>query len=291
MSSVVSIIIPCYNQAQYLDECLKSVLEQTYANWECVIVNDGSLDETEKVALQWVDTDCRFVYYFKKNEGVSNARNFGIEKATGDYIQFLDADDLIDSKKLELSLKEINQVTNIVISNFSRFVDDPKNVIPSFCNLKQELFNFNAVLLKWESVFSIPIHCGFFKSDLFHDFRFSPELKTREDWMMWLYLFQKEMSVVFIDEPLAYYRVNLKGVTHNPQLMLENHKKAIFYIKDVISQKDYIDYLVFELKQKFEENSTLKSTIDNIKKTTSYKVAEKIKKIFFVKYFFKIITK
>ena len=218
MSSVVSIIIPCYNQAQYLDACLQSVYEQTVSNWECIIVNDGSLDETEKIALQWVNTDCRFVYYFKKNEGVSNARNFGIEKATGDYIQFLDSDDLIDSRKLELSLKEINSAIKIVICNFSRFVDNPKNVIPSFCNLKQELFNFRSVLLQWESVFSIPIHCGFFKSDLFHDFRFSPELKTREDWMMWLYLFQKEMNVVFIDEPLAYYRVNLKGVTHNPFL-------------------------------------------------------------------------
>ena len=222
MSIVVSIIIPCYNQAQYLDECLQSVLGQTYSNWECIIVNDGSLDESEKVALQWVGTDPRFVYYVKENQGVSNARNFGIEKAAGDYIQFLDADDVLDSRKLELSLREINQRTNIVITNFSRFVDNPQNAVPTFCDLKQELFNFSAVLLKWESVFSIPIHCGFFKIGLFHDFRFPEELKTREDWIMWLYLFRKEMNVVFIDKPLANYRVNPKSVTHNPVLMQQS---------------------------------------------------------------------
>ena len=62
----VSIIVPCYNQAQYLDEALQSVLDQTYANWECIIINDGSPDNTKEVARKWVERDCRFIYFEKE---------------------------------------------------------------------------------------------------------------------------------------------------------------------------------------------------------------------------------
>ena len=67
MSSTVSVIVPCYNQAQYLDEALQSIVEQTYADWECVIVNDGSPDPTEEVAKKWMQKDSRFKYLFQEN--------------------------------------------------------------------------------------------------------------------------------------------------------------------------------------------------------------------------------
>ena len=91
----VSVIVPCYNQAQFLDEALMSVLNQSYANWECLIINDGSPDNTEDVALRWCNKDERFVYLKKENGGLCAARNMGIEKATGEFILPLDADDKI----------------------------------------------------------------------------------------------------------------------------------------------------------------------------------------------------
>ena len=289
----ISIIVPCYNQAHYLDEALQSVADQTYSNLECIIVNDGSADSTEEIALAWCDKDDRFIYIYKENGGLSSARNFGLERAKWKFIQFLDSDDALDKRKLELSLNEVhqNQDKNIVITNFRRFTENHNNSTIPFCTLLPELFNFRAVLLKWESVFSIPIHCGLFDIELFKDFKFAEELKAKEDWIMWLQIFQKKVDVVFINKPLAYYRLNLQSMSNDPKHMQENHIKAISYIKEIVSKKDYIDYLVDELKQKFEENSKLKKTIDNIKKTTSYKLAEKIKKIFFVEYFFKIIKK
>ena len=75
----ISVIVPCYNQAQYLDECLNSVLEQTYKDWECIIVNDGSPDNTEEVAKEWVKKDSRFKYFYKNNGGVNSARNSGLK--------------------------------------------------------------------------------------------------------------------------------------------------------------------------------------------------------------------
>ena len=79
MNILVSIIVPCYNQAHFLDEALQSVLSQTYTNWECIIVNDGSPDNTENIAEKWLAVDSRFKYIKKDNGGLSSARNIGIK--------------------------------------------------------------------------------------------------------------------------------------------------------------------------------------------------------------------
>ena len=94
-SGKVSIIVPCYNQAAYLAETLDSVLDQTYQHWECVIVNDGSPDNAEEIANEYVAKDNRFKYLWEKNEGPSQARNFGILNSDGKYVLPLDADDLV----------------------------------------------------------------------------------------------------------------------------------------------------------------------------------------------------
>src|SRR5690606_38985259 len=85
MNSKISVIIPCYNQAHYLEEALQSVLEQTYTDWECIIVNDGSQDNTENLAKKWIEQDSRFNYFFKENGGLCSARNFGIRNSSGVY--------------------------------------------------------------------------------------------------------------------------------------------------------------------------------------------------------------
>lgn len=122
---IVSIIIPCYNQAQYLDECLQSVLEQTFQQWECIIVNDGSPDNTEEVAQNWCKKDQRFKYLFKENGGLSSARNFGISAATTQYILPLDADDKIANQYIELALNAFQQDKDlkVVYCKAERFGD------------------------------------------------------------------------------------------------------------------------------------------------------------------------
>lgn len=101
---LVSIIIPCYNQAAYLPETLESILSQTYQNWECIIVNDGSPDNTADIAQNYCKIDSRFNYVYKQNGGLSSARNFGIINSRGNYLQFLDSDDLLTSSKIETQL-------------------------------------------------------------------------------------------------------------------------------------------------------------------------------------------
>lgn len=123
---LVSIIIPCYNQAHYLPAALQSVLMQTYSNWECIIVNDGSTDDTEWIALEWIKKDDRFKYVKKENGGLSSARNAGLKVAAGEYIQLLDADDLLEVDKLKyqtMNLQDNDGKVDVVISGYRYFYD------------------------------------------------------------------------------------------------------------------------------------------------------------------------
>lgn len=89
---IVSIIVPCYNQGHLLCDALDSVLMQTYIDWECIIVNDGSTDNTESVALAYCEKDARFMYFYQDNQGVIASRNNAIRKSNGRYILPLDGE-------------------------------------------------------------------------------------------------------------------------------------------------------------------------------------------------------
>lgn len=110
---LVSIIMPSYNQGLYLAEALDSVLAQTYTNWECIIVDDGSHDNTKEVANSYSAKDSRIQYIYQENNGVSAARNNGVAHSKGDFILPLDGDDKLHPQFIELSLKEIVKDRNI----------------------------------------------------------------------------------------------------------------------------------------------------------------------------------
>lgn len=101
-SKMISIIIPVYNVVDYLDRCMKSVVEQTYTNIEIILINDGSIDGSDKKCEEWSKKDARISYYSKENEGLGPTRNFGIKKAAGTYLFFVDSDDWISRNAMEL---------------------------------------------------------------------------------------------------------------------------------------------------------------------------------------------
>jgi glycosyltransferase involved in cell wall biosynthesis len=101
--------VPCFNQAEYLFDSIRSVIQQSYPNWECIIVDDGSTDDTEAVAHSWCKKDERFRYIHQENSGLSAARNTGIEQAKGDFILPLDADDKIADQYIEKAIEAFEQ--------------------------------------------------------------------------------------------------------------------------------------------------------------------------------------
>lgn len=275
----VSIIIPCYNQGAYLDATIESVVTQDYSNWECILVNDGSTDNTSAIIAEWEIKDERIKSYYKENGGLSSARNYGLKNVTGDFIQFLDSDDVLHPNKLKISLEQAEGLKDnvIVISNYVHFETSINEITPAYYNLKKEYFNLECVLFQWDTIFTIPIHCGLFSVSLFKDFSFPESLKAKEDWFMWIHLFSKHPKVGFINKSLAYYRVHNESMTNsNSSKMMENSILFFDLVKSEISALDYIK-LIEESNKKFINKYFVEvKKINNIKASYAFKMGHKI---------------
>ena len=131
---LVSIVVPCYNYGHFLGQTLRNVQAQDYANWECIIVDDGSTDDTRSVAKGLAETDNRFHYVYQDNKGLSAARNTGIDQSRGMYLQFLDSDDLIHHSKLsrQVAMLEAEPKIDIIYGNGLFFEGDRlENLFPT----------------------------------------------------------------------------------------------------------------------------------------------------------------
>jgi hypothetical protein len=282
MKFLVSIIVPCFNQAQYLDEALQSVFDQTYENWECIIVNDGSPDNTADIAQKWVKKDSRFNYLYKTNGGVSSSRNLALQRAKGDYIQFLDSDDFLNKEKLELSLNLIkvgyeNDI-KIIVSDFRMFVDSPNKTLNPYCSLNSEVLNFESLLYSWNATFSLPIHCGFFKASLFENIRFPENMTAHEDWIVWVSIFKTGGKALFLDKILALYRMNPSSRVKTKSLY-EDQIKACEYFKYYLSEQEFYKLSMLLISRYYKSNDDLKCRLKAIKNSNSYQTGLMIKKI------------
>ncbi|MDB9372413.1 glycosyltransferase family 2 protein [Nodularia sphaerocarpa] len=134
MTPLVSIIINCFNQGHYLERSVKSVLSQTFTDLECLIVDDGSTDNTREIAENLITIDKRVKYFFKENSGLPSSRNFGVQQAQGEWIQCLDSDDWIHEDKIKFQLSHLEQIQNseniVFYSNYERvFIDAQENIV------------------------------------------------------------------------------------------------------------------------------------------------------------------
>src|SRR5690554_6463831 len=112
MSSLISILMPVFNAEKWLSETIESVLAQVYSNWELIIVDDGSSDSSFAVAQSFAKKDSRIKVYKQENKGACAARNTAFELSKGEYIQYLDADDLLSKNKIELQLKALEKAND-----------------------------------------------------------------------------------------------------------------------------------------------------------------------------------
>ena len=140
MAPLVSIIVNCFNQCRYLERAVTSVLSQTFSDLECIIVDDGSTDNTQQIAETLIQKDPRVSYYFKQNGGLPAARNFGIQKAQGEWIQCLDADDWIAEDKIRYQLSYLNDDQNhqtmVFYSDYMRvFLNEQNEIIQQEYNI------------------------------------------------------------------------------------------------------------------------------------------------------------
>lgn len=212
--SKVSVIIPAYNQGHYLAAATQSALNQTYPDVEVLVVDDGSTDETAQVAQQFTDPRVRYIY--QENRGLSGARNTGIRHATGDFVTYLDSDDLFLPEKLTILLDELQKRPFLgFVAGQARPVDETGQPIG-------KLFDKPLPADPTHLLLGNPLHVGsvLLRRDWQERVGFFDEtLRSYEDWDMWLRLALAGCEMGYVAQPVSLYRFHRDQMTRDGRQM------------------------------------------------------------------------
>ncbi|CUP97411.1 glycosyltransferase family 2 protein [Clostridium baratii] len=213
---MISVIIPVYNVEKYLEKCINSVLNQTYKDLEIILVDDGSTDNSGKICDKYKLLDSRIKVIHKENGGLSDARNHGLDIASGEYIAFLDSDDWID-KNLYYILYKLSKDhnTDITVCNFKKvYTEDEKlnlksNNLITYTSLEalEALYNKNYIqmIVAWNKLY---------KRSLFKENKY-PCGKIHEDEFLTPVLLNESKKIVYIDTELIYYRQRSESIMNS----------------------------------------------------------------------------
>lgn len=270
----VSVVVTCYNLAQYLGDAVESVVNQTFQDWECIIVDDGSTDDTKQVAFDLISRypTRRIVYLHKKNEGVAKARNYGNQHSKGKYILPLDADDMLHPTFLEKTVRILDEYPYffIVYTDLQEF-GERNNLV--------QAKNWDPLTLPYQNHLN---YCSLMRREVWEEVGgYNPNMVLGyEDWDFWIGSVQKGFTGTRIPEPLFLYRIRnasrqttavkkdieIKSqiVLNHPNFYSENH---IIWAKEVLkgnndarnipNQLEIIPWIIpDEFVQKFKKPQT-----------------------------------
>jgi len=215
MKALVSIIIPTFNRFALISKTLDSVLDQTYQNWECIVVDDGSIDDTEKLLKEYEENDHRFKFVNRGPDapkGASACRNIGLGISLGEYIQFLDSDDIISPGKIsaQVQLMETGKKNSVITCKWGRFKNDFGDAdlyedLPSYRNFERPL-DFFLSLPKSMNFF--PIHAYLIRREVVDKAgHWNEYLNFNEDAEFMIRIISNSKKIVFSSEASAYYRL------------------------------------------------------------------------------------
>ncbi|WP_394757896.1 glycosyltransferase family 2 protein [Flavobacterium sp.] len=216
MNELVSIITPTYNSAKYIAETIQSVQNQTHRNWQMIIVDDCSKDETVEIIQNFMDEDSRIhLFQLNKNSGAAKARNFGIEKVTGKYMTFLDADDIWFADFIENSIKTINEKKiNFVFSSYKRSNEELEFIYSDF--IVPEKVTYTDIL----KTNSISCLTAFINVEAL-GIKKMPDVLKRQDMGLWLQYLKEIPFAYGIQEPKAIYRIRENSLSRNKKNLLK----------------------------------------------------------------------
>lgn len=219
MESLVSIVMPNYNGAKYIEFAIKSVINQTHKNWELLVIDDGSKDGSEKIVEEFIKKDSRIKLFFhpnKANKKVSATRNLGLANANGDYIALLDNDDVWNENKLERQLNVFNKYADvgIVYSQLTTLFDGVETDFPKICGSGAEGENKDAFKAMVKDELWMPNSSVIFKKEVLKRVpQFDEKLKYQvEDHLFFtkvVYFF----NCYFLKESLGDYRMHNTSYT------------------------------------------------------------------------------
>ena len=246
LEPLVSIITPAYNAEKYIAQAIESVINQTYKNWELIIINDGSSDSTEDIIKSFEDSRIKLITQL--NSGVSRARNRGLEVAKGEYITFLDADDILPIESIELRTQYLEKNRDIdlvdgVVSIRDEAMQKERRVYRPYYRgrlLKR--------LLRLDSRVFLGI-CYFFRASLVEDLRFRSDITHCEDIIFYIELASKHnIEYGFISDEIYWYRKVEKSAMSDIDGLERGYLFLLNYLQNIsIRQKIYLRYKVAKI--------------------------------------------
>lgn len=239
----ISVIIPVYNKQQYLKKILLQLQNQSFPDFECLLIDDGSSDDSGNICDRFAEQDSRFCAFHIPNGGVSHARNFGLDQATGNYITFIDADDEIHRDYLQtLHNKLVSSGADLVIGGYEKFWDTKNDHINGLLPISPGLHAFSQLLPTFSTVqisSGIYGYCWakLFSADLVTDVRFDESLRLAEDFDFYLRLYPRIKTIYVNDLPYYYYRQEAE----NSSALVQDSK--IDYVAQLKINLRYRDFL------------------------------------------------
>ncbi|MCC4404972.1 glycosyltransferase [Limosilactobacillus reuteri] len=239
-SATITIIVSVYNVEKFLFDCLNSLKNQTYRNFEVLLIDDGSTDNSKDICKQFCDDDSRFKYFFKENGGLSDARNYGLKWVSGDYVIFVDGDDYVASQYVEkLYSTVIKNHAEVAICGFQAVNSQHKKIYEVKLNTLHagKTYSGRQIIKSYfvkEGGWGISTAWNkIYNARLFNNFQFTKG-KYYEDELLFWQMFPKLERVVVINEPLYYY-VQRSGSIMNSAISMKKIKDGNYLCLEKMS--------------------------------------------------------
>lgn len=285
----ISIIIPIYNAEKYLTDCIDSIINQKYNNLEIILINDGSTDNSQKICEEYANKDKRVKLINQKNQGVSVARNKGIDIASGEIIMFVDSDDIMTDSTIDDVVSKMNNY-DLLCFGYSELYKDKKIKIVSSAEIIDKKDFENRIVLN-NQIGGYLWNKAFLKSIIEkNNIKFNEEIHFCEDLLFVINYFKYCKKLFYINKSLYLYRMRKSSVsfdffnTKNISILKSYEKLIEIYSDDpVLSNNLKYNYLLCYYKMKniipseYERNSQIISQEKNILKSINLSLSEKIK--------------
>ena len=244
----IVVVIPCYNQGKYVADAIKSLIDQTYVHWKCVVINDGSTDDSDKAIREAIGDDDRFVYVSQENKGVAASRNAGARMFKSEYLMFLDADDMIDRTYLEKGIMFMDENKDYTMFHARAKMIDLENETRPPKYLYGWKFRYPYFILHCTCyITNIQRREAFDATD-----GFDPNLSWMEDWEYLIRLLDGDKKVYNSDEFLFIYRYHSDSrSTSGHTWEDERVMRTIIYNKN----KEIYDRNISSLPQGWKEDA------------------------------------
>jgi len=245
----ISIIIPCYNSEKYLGACMDSVLAQTFEDFEAILIDDGSRDNTLSIAQSYAQKDPRVHAFAKENGGVAAARNLGLDHAQGEWITFVDSDDLLPPDALETLLSGADDAVDMVVCAHETFDETGRReiVIPETCwmDLQGEAMRRAAALRLIEGDSVLNIMCNkLHRRDLIEreGIRLQPGVKIAEDALFNLEAVLCGRGIAYVNRIAYSYRTHSASAMHTqPQNEMQRHRPWLAAMRDMLLRRGWME--------------------------------------------------